>query len=225
MKEKKAIEQALAYVPQFLEFQQAYMPYVGAQVAIRYDGELIFNQAFGFSDLENETPLTVEHLFPIASHSKTFTGVACLQLVERKQLRLDDPAKRFVPELSDSPMGDVTVRELLAHGSGMTRDGDDSTFWSLERTFPDRDELIEEIKTHGQVLERNEHFKYSNIGYSLLGLIIEGASGESYRDFVTVNIVEKLGLINTGADLDMGRLAEYAKGYSSRAHGPDRIEI
>jgi CubicO group peptidase (beta-lactamase class C family) len=225
LKEKKAIKQAFAYAPRYLEFQQSYMPYVGAQVAVRQDGKLLFNEAFGYSDLRNETPLTVNHLFRIASHSKTFTGVACMQLVEQGKLRLDDDARTFVPELADSAMGGVTVRELLAHGSGMTRDGEDSTFWALDRAFPDRDELIGEICANGKVLEPNEHFKYSNIAYSLLGLIIEGASGESYRDFVTTHIVEKLDLLHTGPDLVMDRIDDYARGYSSRAHGPDRIEI
>src|SRR5687767_5268540 len=117
MKDKKAIRSALDYVPAFLEFQQPYMPFVGAQVAVRQDGDLLVNHAVGCADLENQTPLTVDHLFRIASHSKTFTGVACMQLVEQEKLRLDDDAKRHVSELADAPMDGVTVRELLAHGS------------------------------------------------------------------------------------------------------------
>lgn len=225
MKQLKAIKTALDYVPRYLEFQQTYMPYVGAQVAVRVDGELLFNEAYGFADLANQTPLTVDHLFRIASHSKTFTGVACMQLVEAGKLRLDDIASAHVPELAKSSMGGVTVRELLAHGSGMIRDGDDSTFWSLDRTFPDRADLLKTIKKHGQVLAPNEHFKYSNIGYSLLGLIIETASGVPYREYVTQNIVGRLGLKDTGPDLDLDRIDDYATGYTSRAHGPDRIEI
>jgi CubicO group peptidase (beta-lactamase class C family) len=225
MKDTKAIRSALDYVPAFLAFQQPYMPFVGAQVAVRQDGELLLNHAVGCADLENQTPLSVDHLFRIASHSKTFTGVACMQLVEQGRLRLDDEAKVQVPELVDSPMGGVTVRELLAHGSGMIRDGDNCDFWSLGRTFPDRDELLATILDHGRVLEANEHFKYSNIGYSLLGMIIEGASGNPYREYVTANIVDRLGLKDTGPDLDMDRVVDLAKGYSSRVHGPDRIEI
>lgn len=225
MEDTETIKSALDYVPMFLEFQQSYMPFVGAQVAVRQDGDLLLNHAVGLADLGVNTPLTVDHLFRIASHSKTFTGVACIQLVEQGKLRLDDDVKAHVPELVDSPMGDVTVRELLAHGSGMTRDGDDSTFWSLDRTFPDKTELVETIQQHGKVLEPNEHFKYSNIGYALLGLIIESASGVPYRTYVTTNIVDRLGLKHTGPDLNTDRLDDYAKGYSSRAHGPERIEI
>lgn len=225
MDDLTAIKQSLDYIPEYLAFQQEYMPFVGAQVAVRVDGDLIFNHAVGMADLANNTSLTTEHLFRIASHSKTFTAVACLQLVEQGKLRLDDQAKDYVRELSDPVMGSVSVRELLSHGSGMIRDGDDSTFWAVERAFPDRNELMETIREHGKVLEPNEHFKYSNIGYSLLGLIIEAASGMPYRAYVSKNIIDTLGLEDTGPDLDMRRIDDYAKGYSSRAHGSNRIEI
>lgn len=225
MKPSKAIRTALDYVSSYLAFQQSYMPFVGAQVAVRRKGKLLLNHAVGYADLASKRPMTVDHLFRIASHSKTFTGVACLQLTEQGKLRLDDPASAHVPEVAGTPMGCVTVRELLGHLSGMTRDGDDCTFWSLDRRFPDKNELLAIIREHGKVLEPNEHFKYSNIGYSLLGLIVEGASGVSYREYVTSHIIDALGLEHTGPDLPMDRLDDFAKGYSSRVHGPDRIEI
>jgi CubicO group peptidase (beta-lactamase class C family) len=219
------IETVVKYLPEYLEYQQSYMPFVGAQVAIRLEGDLIFNHAVGYHDLHAKSPLTVDHLFRIASHSKTFTGVACLQLVEQGKMRLDDEARVHVPELEDAPIGQATIRELLAHGSGMTRDGEDSTFWSLDRLFPDKAELLKTIVDDGKILEPNEHFKYSNIGYSLLGLAIESASGAPYREYVSREVVAKLGLENTGPDLEIDRIDDYAKGYSSRAHGPDRVEI
>jgi CubicO group peptidase (beta-lactamase class C family) len=221
----RTIASTLDYVPGYLEFQQRYQPFVGAQVAVRVDGELLLNHAVGLADVGGAVPLTSDHLFRIASHSKTFTAVACMQLVERGKLRLDDRARDHVPALGKSPMGDASVRELLGHGSGMIRDGVDSTFWSLDRTFPDRKELLKVIKSDGKVLEPNEHFKYSNIGYSLLGLIVEGASGQPYRVYVSEHIVGKLGLKDTGPDLDFDRIDDYAKGYTSRAHGHDRREI
>jgi CubicO group peptidase (beta-lactamase class C family) len=225
MTDRKAIESALAYAPRWLAFQRDYMPFVGAQVAVRVDGDLLLNDAVGLAEIANDVALTPDHLFRIASHSKTFTGTAIMQLVEARRLRLDDPACQHVPELDGSSMASVTVRELLAHGSGMTRDGDDCTFWSLDRRFPDRDALLETIRSHGKVLEPNEHFKYSNIGYSLLGLIIESASGVPYREYVRTSIVDCLGLEDTGPDLDDARLGDFARGYSSRVHGPDRVEI
>jgi CubicO group peptidase (beta-lactamase class C family) len=225
MIDRAAIESALAWVPRWLAFQRDYMPFVGAQVAVRVDGDLLLNHAVGMADVAREVPLTTSHLFRIASHSKTFTGTAVMQMVEQGRLRLDDSARSHVPELADSAMGAVTVRELLAHGSGMIRDGDDCSFWSLDRPFPDRAEILNTIRDHGKVLDPNEHFKYSNIGYSLLGLIIEAASGIPYRAYVAANIVDRLELKDTGPELDPAREVDLAKGYSIRAHGPNRVEI
>jgi CubicO group peptidase (beta-lactamase class C family) len=225
MDQKEAIETALAYVPSWLEYQQEYMPFVGAQVAVRVDGELLLDCAVGMADVANDVPLTTEHLFRVASHSKTFTGVAIMQLVEQGKIRLDDTVGDHMSDLAGTDMAGVTVRELLAHGSGMIRDGDNCDFWDVSRPFPDRDELIQTVSRHGKVLEANEHFKYSNIGYSVLGLIIEAASGQSYQEYAIEHIVKPLDLKNTGPELDEARIDDYAKGYSSRAHGNRRIEI
>lgn len=223
--ETKAIKSALEYGSRWLEFQHEYNPYVGAQVAARVDGELIFNEAFGYADLDAKVPMTTDHLFRIASHSKTFTGVAVMQLVEAKKLRLDDTIGQHIPELAKSDIADVTVRQLLSHTGGIIRDGDNADWWELDKPFPDRKELLTLAKKLGKVLEPNTEFKYSNIGFSLLGVIIEAASGESYRRYVTTNIVEKLGLENTGPDIDMERIDDYAVGHSSRVHGGQRVQI
>lgn len=221
----KVIKSALAYASKWLAYQHEYNPYVGAQVAVRVDHKLLMNEAFGYADVENSVPLTTDHLFRIASHSKTFTSVAVMQLVEQGKMRLDDTIGQHIPKLAKSDLADVTVRHLLSHTGGVIRDGINADWWELGKPFPNRKELLEVAKVHGKVLDPDVEFKYSNIGFSLLGVIIENASGMSYRDYVTTNIVEKLGLTNTGPDLDMERIDDYAVGYSSRAHGPKRIPI
>lgn len=221
----KAIKEALEYGAKWIEFQHEYNPYVGAQVAARVDGELIFNQAFGYADLAAEEKLTTEHLFRIASHSKTFTGIAAMQLVEAGKLRLDDTIGDHIPELAKSDISEVTVRQLLSHTGGIIRDGDNADWWELGKPFPDRQELLKLAKKMGKVFDAQQQFKYSNIGFSLVGVIIESAAGESYRSYVTNNIVDKLGLKNTGPDLEMDRIDDYAVGHSSRVHGGKRVPI
>lgn len=221
----KAIKSALAYASKWVAFQHQYNPYVGAQVAVRVDHDLVMNEAFGMADVANATPMTTDHLFRIASHSKTFTGIALMQLVEAGKLRLDDTVGQHIPELAKSGVKDVTVRQLASHMGGVIRDGENADWWELGKPFPDRKELISLVKKSGKVLETNVEFKYSNIGFSLLGVIIEAASGESYRSYVTTNIVNKLGLKDTGPDLNFDRIDDYAVGYSSRAHGPLRVPI
>src|SRR4051794_31463281 len=121
--------------------------------------------------------LTTSHRFRIASHSKTFTATAIVRLAERGILRLDDRLDRWLPELAAADIAGVTLRELLAHGGGLVRDGWDGDHWQLARPFPDAAELRRIASDDAQVLVRNERFKYSNVGFSLLGAVIEAASG------------------------------------------------
>ena len=222
---RPAVADAARYVDGWVAYRQRFDRVPGVQLAILHDDEIVLSAAFGQADVAADVALTTEHLFRIASHSKTFTATAVMQLVESRRLRLDDTAGGWLPHLMGSSMAGDTVRELLAHGGGVIRDGHDGDFWQLFRTFPDRDELQRISLDEAGVLGRNERFKYSNIGYSLLGLIIEAVTGTSYHDHVREHVVDRLGLTNTGPELDPARLGEYATGYSSLSYAERRLPI
>lgn len=205
----------LAYAPRFLEHLRGVERQPGFQVAVSVDGTLIGTCSGGFSDVAARTPMDDGHQFRIASHSKMFTATAILQLAEAGRLTLEDALADHLPDLAGTDAADVTVGELLSHSSGLTRDGDDSDFWVLGRPFPHRATLLE-TAAHGKVISRHEHFKYTNIGYGLLGLVIEAASGQDYRDYAREHLVQPLGLQDTGPDLDPGA-DRLATGYGSIA--------
>ena len=222
----ESLTEALAYYDSWLAFNQRYQRVPGLQVAVYAEDAIAFSAAYGLADVENDVPLTEQHLFRIASHSKTFTATAVLQLVEQGRLRLDDKAEQHVTEIVGTPLGQRTVRELLAHAGGVTRDGLDADWWQLFTSFPDRDELLEVMRHESSaVIPENDRFKYSNIGYGLLGLIIEAASGTPYNAYVQTAIVDKLGLAGLGPELDPARLTEYAAGYSALAYADKRVPI
>jgi CubicO group peptidase (beta-lactamase class C family) len=223
-----AVRSALAYYDTWLAYQQRYQRVPGVQAAVRLGDEVLLDTAHGLADLEAATPLTTRHLFRIASHSKTFTATTVMRLVQRGELRLDDPAGQWVPWLGagGSPFADVTIRELLGHVSGMSRDSGDGDHWQLHRLFPDADTLRAKILEDGaKVLPRNDRFKYSNLGYSLLGLVIETVTGTLYGDAVRAAVVEPLGLRDTGPELEPSRLADLAVGYSALAYADTRVPI
>ena len=197
------------------------------QYAVLFDGEMQLSGAVGLADVEAGIPLTTQHLFRVASHSKTFTGTAVLQLVEAGKVRLDAPLGDVLPELADAPsgVGSVTVRELLEHGGGVIRDGLDGDYWQLARPFPDEATLLEMARADGVKVEPNTRFGYSNIGFSLLGLVIARASGQSYNDYVRREIVERLGLENTDPELMPARAGDYAAGYTGFHTSLDRRPI
>ncbi len=226
--QEAAARQALSYYDSWLAFQQPYLRVPGVQAAVLLGDQIVLSTAHGLADVERAVPLTTRHLFRIASHSKTFTATAVLQLAEQGRLRLDDTAGSWLPELTDggSPLADVTLRELLSHASGMFRDSRDGDFWQLWRPFPDRDGLREILLSADvAVVPRHERFKYSNIGYALLGLVIEAASGQPYANQLRQSVLEPLGLRDTTPDLDPARADDYATGHSSLAYADRRVPI
>jgi CubicO group peptidase (beta-lactamase class C family) len=219
------IDDVVRYFDTWLAFRQRYERTPGVQVAVLHDDEILLSSAYGLADVDAQTPLTPRHLFRVASHSKTFTATAVLQLAEGGALRLDDPIGQWLPFLADSALATATIRDLLAHGGGVIRDGHDGDHWQLFRAFPD-DAGLRAIGLDGaDVLPTNERFKYSNVGYSLLGMIISAASGQSYHAYVRDRIVKPLGLADTGPEYEPARAAEYAAGYSALAYADRRIPI
>ncbi|MGY1749506.1 serine hydrolase domain-containing protein [Modestobacter sp. SYSU DS0511] len=217
---------AAPYLESWLEHQRRRGRVPGVQAAIRVGGRLVLDVALGVADETAGAPLTPRHLFRVASHSKTFTATAVLQLVEAGRLRLDDPVGSWVPGLP-AGVAAVTVRELLGHQSGLLRDGRDNDFWQLLHAFPDAPRLRELVDgPDAVVFGRNEHFKYSNVGYSLLGLVIEAVTGAGYAEHVQRAVVEPLGLADTGPEWDPARAAEYAAGHTALLEGePARLRI
>jgi len=208
------------YLQSWLEHQRDLARVPGVQVAVRVNGELATSFALGVANEATEQRLTPQHLFRIASHSKTFTATAIFQLAEAGTLRLDDLAGRWLPELEGSPAAGLTVRALLGHQSGINRDGADSDYWQQLHDFPERDALIALCRADA-VFPPDQFFKYSNMGYSLLGLIIEAASGQTYEDYVATHITGPLTLTNLGPELPQGREPELAAGHSGRLAGND----
>ncbi|MBN1093417.1 beta-lactamase family protein [Blastococcus sp. TML/M2B] len=216
---------AAGYLRTWLETQAAHRRVPGVQVAVRSGGELLLSAAVGVADAGTGAPLTTEHLFHVASHSKTFTATAVLQLVEAGRMRLDDPIGTHVPELAGSPLARATVRELLGHQSGVTRDGAHADFWQLEAAFPDRARLLDEVLPDGVVHGRNERFKYSNVGYALVGLAVEAVTGRPFAEHVRDAVLTPLGLTRTGADHDPARADEYAAGHTALLLGAQTRQV
>jgi CubicO group peptidase (beta-lactamase class C family) len=222
---RTAVLDAARQFDSWLAFQQRLARVPGVQAAVLHDDEVVLSSAYGFADLEAGTPLTTSHRFRIASHSKTFTATAVVRLAERGVLHLDDAVSRWLPFLAGSGVAAVTLRELLAHAGGVVRDGWDGDFWQLFRPFPDHDELCRVALDDAAVLPRNQRFKYSNIGYSLLGLVIEAATGVPYGQHVTDELLTPLGLADTAPDLDDATAARLAAGYSALSYGDRRVPI
>lgn len=197
---RDALDHAIRYIKLWLSERYEEEDIPGFVAAVAYQGEMIMNKAYGYADLEREIPMTPEHVFRIASHSKTFTATAIMLLAEDGRLRIDDYAVDYIPWLKnhkDSRWANVTLRQLLSHGAGVIRDGLDTDYWDIERPFPDADRFIREMTETGLILDNNTKMKYTNYGYTLLGMVIEAVAGQPYNEFVLDRIVRPLGLRHT----------------------------
>jgi CubicO group peptidase (beta-lactamase class C family) len=226
--QRSAVIDACAYFDTWLAYRRRLDRIPGIQAAVLHDGDVVLETAHGLADVEAGIALTTTHRFRIASHSKTFTATAVVRLAEQGVLRLDDTLGQWLPDLATADIAGATLRELLAHGGGLVRDGRDGDHWQLVRPFPDATTLARIAVDDGAVLRRNERFKYSNIGFSLLGAVIEAATGEPYADHVRTALLDPLGLTATTPDIDLAvgdDVAGHATGYTSLSYAAERIPI
>lgn len=225
---KQALDHSVEFIKSWLQFRYDHDEIPGFVVAISHKGKLLCSEAYGFADLEKKTKLTVDNIFRIASHSKTFTATALMQLQEQGKLRLDDYAVDYLTWLKphkDKRWLKVTLRQLMSHGAGMIRDGVDADYWQLQRPFPDEAELQKELLESELVIDGNVKLKYSNYGYSMLGMIINKVSGSSYNEYVIKNIVTPLGLVNTGPEYTDSIKSKIVTGYTRRDVDKVRLPI
>lgn len=223
----EALAHVAAIVPGWLEDVRFSRRQSGLQAAIWYDGEVVANVAVGDADMEAPTPLLPTHRLRIASHSKMFTALAVMRLVERGRLRLDDTVGERVAALADSPVADRTLRDLLSHSAGISRDSTDSRWWRLGTPFPDRRQLLELCRSHAVVTEPGVHLQYSNIGYGILGLVIEEATDAPFAEAVNELVLEPVGIDEIGPDLPADAAGPeqadgFALGHTAMLHGPRR---
>lgn len=223
-----AVRSVARILPEWLESVRVARQLTGVQAAIWYEGELITEVAVGPADEEAGIPLATTHRVRIASHSKTFCSLAVLRLAEQGTLRLDDRLGDRVADLAGTPVADLTLRDLLSHSAGLTRDDTDASWWQLSRPFPDRNELITIARERAVVTDPGVHLQYSNIGYGLLGLVIEEATGQTFTEAVTELVLDPVEVAGIGPDLPADATGPedpdgFALGHTASVYGRRRI--
>jgi D-alanyl-D-alanine carboxypeptidase len=222
---RQLLDDVARWADGWLAYRQRTLGLPGLQFAIGHRGRVVRSAAHGVADLSTGERLTREHRFGIASHSKVFTATAVLRLAERSDppLRLDDPVRRHLPD-ADVP-ADLRIEELLHHGGGISRDGVDGDYWQLALPFPGRQELAALLGRSPAPFPPNERFHYSNLGYGLLGRVIEEVTGTDYADHLHRTVMQPLELLNTQPDYDPRPGARYACGHSHPGGGQPRVPV
>lgn len=167
----------------------------GLSAAVAAGDAVVWMQGFGLADVEQAVPVRPETVFRIASISKPITATAVMQLVERGLVSLDDPIQRYVPTFPRKPQGEVRVRHLLTHTSGI-RHYKGSEF-SLAESFPSLDRAIAVFRNDPLEFAPGEKHLYSTYGYNLLQGVVETASGRGFDEYLRSNIFVPAGMTST----------------------------
>jgi CubicO group peptidase (beta-lactamase class C family) len=189
------------------EMQRRQIP--GLALAIVQNGKIIKLSGYGFANLEHEVKVTPDTVFELASVTKQFTATAIMLLVEEGKVKLDDPVPSHLPRAPDT-WKTITVRHLLTHTSGLPgiRDGFKALWAGPPRLRYTTAVMFEAAAKDELSFPAGERFQYSDVGYFLLGMIIEAASGQRYRDVLEERFFKPLGMTSTSVP-DVARILKH----------------
>ncbi len=186
----------------------------GYAFGVMMDGQLIYAGSGGYTDIDKKVPATTKSMFRIASMSKSFTAMAIVKLRDEGKLKLDDPVSNYIPAMkaqqltSDAPV--ITIRNLLTHSAGFPEDNP----WGDRQLAVSDAQLLAMIK-RGISFSNDPGltYEYSNMGFAMLGYIIQKVTGIAYSDYISKNIWKPLGM--TGAEWEYTKVppAALAHGY------------
>jgi serine beta-lactamase-like protein LACTB len=176
----------------------------GIAVAIVENGEYEWARGFGFADLDNNVPASEHTLFRLGSISKSLTATAALELWERGKLDLDAPVQKYCPAFPQKPWP-ISTRQVLGHIGGIRHYKSGENQADLEggntKHFDDPIQAgLDFFKDDPLVAQPGTSFHYSTQGYTLVGCVIEGASGAKYIDFMRQNLLIPAQMEQTQAD-------------------------
>lgn len=200
----------------------------GCAVGVSLNGESVFEKAFGLAEMEHNvsnTPLTI---FESGSVAKQFTAASVVLLQQEGKLNLDDPVRKYIPELPDygSPL---TIRHMLNHTAGLRDWGTVIALTGAGRG--DRvisQDLAFDVITHQKYLDfkPGAEYSYSNSGYNLAAIIIERVSKQKFADFVTERFFKPLKMTNSSIRDNYARLVPgRAQAYSRAGNGPWQLDM
>jgi CubicO group peptidase (beta-lactamase class C family) len=199
--------------------QQVVQPYVDAQVfmgsvLVAQNGKALLNAGYGWADLEWQIPNSPTTRFQIASVTKQFTAASILLLEDRGKLKTDDPVKKYLPEAPAS-WEKITIYHLLTMTSGIAPDAA-----KYDPGPPDRLVFLDKPLQ----FQPGEKWEYSNLGYEVLGYLLEKISGQTYADFLRENIFRPLAMNDSGYDSNVTIIPHRASGYWPGADGIENAE-
>ncbi len=177
----------------------------GLAVAVTDRQDVVHIACRGYANLDSQTPVSNDTLFDIGSIGKSFTAVAVMQQVDAGRLDLQAPVTDYLPWFRvGAAFAPITVHHLLSHTAGLVNGTDASPSaryeaWALHRTHT--------------LFAPGQRWQYSNVGYKVLGVILEDMLGQPYREIIQNGILDPLAMVGARAAITHVLRARLAVGY------------
>jgi len=198
-----------ALVQQFMKEE----PVPALIVAVEVDDRLVYSKAFGQADIENDVKATPETLIRTGSIAKPISAVAAMTLAEAGKLDLDAPIQKYCPAFPQKQWT-VTTRQVLGHIAGIRhyKEGEmDST-----RHYDNMSGGFAIFANDPLLFEPGTKYQYSTYGYTVIGCVIEGVSGEKFADYLEQHVLQPAGMTHTFIDDRWKIIAHRARPYSKK---------
>lgn len=192
----------------------------GLSVAVGVNGEIVWAEGFGWADVDKQTPVTPGTRFRIGTISMPLTAGAVGLLIDRGRLQLDDPIQKYVPEFPQTKWP-VTLRQLMAHTSGMRSDGgDEGPLFSKHCDRPV--DALAEIVDSELRFEPGTEYRYGRYSFIAVSAAIESAAGQPFLTFMQRQIFDALRMDNTFPEPDTDPVEDRATPYFPKFAGDPR---
>jgi CubicO group peptidase (beta-lactamase class C family) len=210
--QQKASENAVASTLADYFQKAAALGFSGAVLVAAGDTMLLRN-GYGWADEKRRIPIKSDTIFDIGSGVKAFTATAIMQLEAQGKLKTSDPITKYFRDVPTDKTG-ITIHQLLTHTSGLSFDYfyDEATPAQRE-IMRDRDRYTKSVLSYPLAFKPGEGRLYSNTGFSLLAIIIEALSGQSYEQYVWEHLFKPAGMTETGYYIPRN-LRRVARGYN-----------
>jgi len=175
-------------------------------VLVSKGGVGVLRKGYGLADRENRVPYTADTVFSVGSITKQFTAAAILKLEMQGKLHVEDPIGKYFPGVPDDKRA-ITLHHLLTHTSGLESD------FAGDYDPVSRDEYVKRTLASKLRSKPGDTYFYANSGYSLLGAVVEIASGKPYELYLRENLFLPAGMRDTGYKLPAWPQAKVAVGY------------
>jgi CubicO group peptidase (beta-lactamase class C family) len=219
-------------------------------ILVAQDGNITYEDAFGWANREWRIPNTIDTRYRIASYTKQFTAVLVMQQVEKRRLQLDGRVSDYLPDYPTPNGARITILHLLSHSAGIidyghlfehlnlggtatmggftlqVADHEDlpDDYLALGRLPHTREELLGHFADKDLLFSPGSQYSYSNFGYVLLAVILEQVTGQSYPEILREGILDPAEMKNTGVDNNSEILERRASGYVHKPlAGPENI--